>query len=145
MIIEIRKNESDPSYLVRIGDDVFEMGIHANLPNGLCMYSGPAITGKMPGWVDAPVSFVKEVPVGILLQIVNIIEKDRESDIAESAKDNIPCVSLSKEDLEDCGFDISNVTDEQMKQIAKELSSYYNITYSELLSEFARNAGIVKI
>ncbi len=40
MNIEIYKAKNWPTYLVRIGNDVFEMNQNANLPNGVNMYFG---------------------------------------------------------------------------------------------------------
>lgn len=36
----VGKAPSDPTYVVVIGQDVYEMSADANMPNGVCIYSG---------------------------------------------------------------------------------------------------------
>lgn len=78
MIIEIRKGKNDPTYMVRINDEVWEMGVYADQPNGVCIFSGPVITEEIEGWDTVYPLLVEEVPIGICRQIMNIIESDNE-------------------------------------------------------------------
>ena len=71
MIIEVRKDEKDPTYMVRIADDIYEMSTYADLPNGVCMYSGPFIKDA-----DVYIPPLVDVPIGIVRQIVYILERE---------------------------------------------------------------------
>ena len=73
MIIEVRKDELDPTYTVRIGDDIWEMSAYADRPNGVCMYSGPVIK-DFPNQ-NIP-SMVSMVPIGIVIQIAKLVEEE---------------------------------------------------------------------
>jgi hypothetical protein len=39
-LIEVYRAPDWPTWLVRIGDDVYEMDTQATQPNGVCIYSG---------------------------------------------------------------------------------------------------------
>ena len=76
MIIEVRKDETDPTYTVRIGDDVWEMSAYANQPNGVCIYSGPVIKDFPNQNVPKLISMV---PIGIVIQIAKLVEEEFEA------------------------------------------------------------------
>jgi hypothetical protein len=40
-LIEVYRASHWPTWLVRIGDDVYEMNAQATQPNGVCIHSGP--------------------------------------------------------------------------------------------------------
>jgi hypothetical protein len=62
--MEIRawKDEDDPTYIVQVGDEMYEMSSDAHMPNGVCIYQG---TARDLAWTVRR-SPVHEVPLGIV-------------------------------------------------------------------------------
>lgn len=62
------KDEDDPTYIVQVGDEIYEMDSRAHLPNGVCIYHGPA---DDLAWTvrSKPVG---NVPTGIVVQALRI-------------------------------------------------------------------------
>ena len=75
MYVEVRKHRNWPTYLVRIGDSIYEMNENANQPNGVCMYYGnisiPAVQEQFNfGYV------MKKVHAKICMAIANVARTD---------------------------------------------------------------------
>lgn len=71
MYVEVRKHRNWPTYLVRIGDDIYEMNDNANQPNGVCMYFGNiSIPAVQEQFSSGPVR--KSIPAALCMAIANV-------------------------------------------------------------------------
>jgi hypothetical protein len=76
MIIEVRKDTEKSTYLVRIGDDLYEMGLDADEPYGYCQYTGVYMEGPPPkGWFPYP-PLITEIPIAISRRIAGIVRDE---------------------------------------------------------------------
>lgn len=72
MVIAAWKHDTAPTYLVQVGDDMYEMDERANMPNGVCIYIGP--TWRHTGEC-AIAEYLADVPIGIARQIAYLANR----------------------------------------------------------------------
>jgi hypothetical protein len=75
MQIRAWKHEIAATYLVQVGDDMYEMSGDADMPNGVCIYIGTFGDTPVPpiyrGWQHGT-AYCWNVPIGIVRQIVEL-------------------------------------------------------------------------
>ena len=81
-----------------------------------------------------------------LISVTDLTERDIPQSIAEKLleRDGFFYISsVHRDDLEDRGFDVSNVTDKQMRRLANQMSSdYCNQLFHESMEILAEGLGI---
>lgn len=64
----------------------------------------------------------------------------------DNKKEKFECVTLSREDFEKRGFDVSNISDEQMEHIASRIGNLLvEMLYWECIDAWAENENIPKL
>lgn len=74
MLDKIAITRNGPTYLVRVGDHVYEMSSDADMPNGVCQYVG--VWDRTHEQGDGLRGLPAIVPAGILRQIDHLQECD---------------------------------------------------------------------
>jgi len=71
MIIEVRKAPLWPTYMVQVGENMFEMNEDANQPNGVCIYVGEASAIPVRATFKNG-DLVTLIPIGMVSQIATL-------------------------------------------------------------------------
>lgn len=66
------KDDGDPTYIVQVGNDMYEMSDDADMPNGVCIYRGEVDSKPWSAYGEPADS----LPVGIVRAIVRKVQID---------------------------------------------------------------------